>query len=222
MPENLNKLSLQDDRNSKTPQRFWKDLMVETMQAVVTERRTPHDFPSTKQEIIRRFLKKATEGGYPAKLPTATALFKQSSQSITNFLDLGLMMEQIVKDNFNTQAQLQDIKDRVMEEYENEEKVTITKDAAIAMISALKAKSDAQKILADSVFKQVAANIDIDRNVILEKKMDSGLGKLNINMNLTGTLDEKTQQAVEIARKHAHLINTELIEGEFKIKSNEE
>lgn len=219
MPNNLDLIGDQTPR--KRDQTILRDLMVATMQEVVSRRKTPHNFPSTKREIIETFIAKGREIGLEAKLPTATRLFTECSASITNFLDLGLMMEQVVKDNFDTQEQLQEIKDLIMHQFQNEEKVTITKDAAMAMISALKAKSDAQKIIADSIFKQVAANIDIDRNDILEKKMDSGVGRLNINMNLSGTLEEKTQQALEIASRHADLLKNSMegsIEANFKVK----
>ena len=185
--------------------------MVEIMQAVLAEKRTPHNEPKTKRLIIDKFVEETGVSHV-----NAAYIFKTCADQITNFLDLGFMMERVIKDNLDTQEQLQEIKDMIMAELRSGEKMVMTRDPAAGMVSALKAKTDAQKILADSVFKQVAANIDIDKNTILEKKLDSGVGKINVNMSLTGDLDDKINQAIEIARRNADVLSKNFIEGEFR------
>lgn len=182
-----------------------------------SSRLSPFD-KTLRNEIYKEFL----------KLPNATEhyaslLFDKCAKHSSNFLEMGLLIEHVVRENLDTQKQLQEIKDKIFEEYleakelrdEGEKAwVGITKDPALAMINALKGKTDAQKLLADSVFKQIGTDIERNKVDIMEKNAQGG-GSVSVHMHLGGTLEEKTKRALEIAEKHADVINASFDESNF-------
>jgi len=171
-----------------------------------------------RNEIIKEFLKLPNATEYNASL-----LFDKCAKHSANFLEMGLLIEHVVRENLETQKQLQEIKNEIHEEYQQVKATRedgkkafmgITKDPAIAMVSALKAKTDAQKLLVESVFKQISTDIERNKVDIMEKNAQ-GTGSVNVHMHLGGTLEEKTKRALEIAEKHADIINASFDETSF-------
>jgi len=185
--------------------------MYGVMKQIVSENKLPPSHPEMRNQIIKKFTKETGLSPQQAK-----HYYRECVKDVNEFIDAGILIEDIISDNLDTQRQLQDIKDSI------ECGALETKDPAMGMVAALKGKNDYQKVLSDSIFRYLRNEVDKDKNKILREKIEveNAATTFSVAMQLEGTLEEKTQKAMDILGKHEDILD-EAIEGLFEVIDEE-
>lgn len=173
-------------------------LMLEIVHKIGIETKKPPTYLPNRSKAYVEFMK---ETGY--SIAAAKDVYRELSAKSTAMLNMAAILEHSVREQYDIQDQLQDIKDR-LERGELE-----TKDQALTMVKALEAKAGTHKVLQDSVFKEARNNVDLQRNQILEKKieMENANNMFNVALQLEGSFEQKTKQLSDILGKHVDVID---------------
>lgn len=182
--------------------------MAHIMREVMKRTKQPPTSPVTRNDCIKEFLKlPETNVGY------ASECYRNCSKQLSNFVEFGVLGMEAVDSLRESVAELDAIKAKILEEYEMEDKASMTKGYGALLISAVNSKANINKTLVDFAHKNSMTEVQFDRNDILNKRLENDMtAGFAVNYQLEGTLSQKTSEAIKIAQKHEDILDAAFLE----------
>lgn len=164
------------------------------MAEVMKEHKLLPTNPTARNLIMKRFIKE-----HKVSPSVAYPLYESIYQDVSSGLDLAMLSENLLEASLEDHEKvLEIIEDGRGEKFGTEN-----------YLSGMKVRNDIRKNTSDFILKTKKIDVDKDRNVIMNKKVEneSATNLFNVAMQLEGSLEEKTEKMRSILRRNMDVID---------------